>query len=135
MSRIAHLHSVQIRSQSNPHADLPQGIQMFAQLIVDGTIVQQTAPVDSENSQSHPSWNVKFECKVPPQVLIFRVAIMRKTERAIRLLGSTEIAQGEALSSGEQQKPLHVQMLKVNLDAHRQLVVAGMIFITFKLAL
>jgi hypothetical protein len=37
---------------------------MFAQLIVDGTIVQQTAAVDSDNVQDHPRWKVKFDCRM-----------------------------------------------------------------------
>jgi hypothetical protein len=40
----------------------------------------------------------------PSYTQIFRLAVMRKTQRGTRLLGSIEIGQGEALFYGEQQK-------------------------------
>lgn len=98
-------------------------MQMFAQLIVNRTIIQQTTPVGSEDAQDHPSWKVKFDCGVfvfplnwlftglipiswdsPPQALTFRVAVMRKTQQGNRLLGFIEIGQDKALSFGEQRK-------------------------------
>ncbi|KAF8137755.1 hypothetical protein K438DRAFT_1786401 [Mycena galopus ATCC 62051] len=80
MSRIAHLCDIEITSLSNPHADLPTGMQMLAQLIT------------------------------------FMVAIMRKTQQGNRLLGSIEIAKDEALTAGEQQKPFHGGLARVNPD-------------------
>ncbi|KAJ6582645.1 CHAT domain-containing protein [Mycena vulgaris] len=118
MSRIIQLHNIRIRSTSNPHDDLPADMKIFAQLLIDGTIVHQTVPVDMEGPQGLLSWKLRFDCPVygsPSFASTFRVAVMRKT-RVNRLLGSVEISRGEALSSGEQKKPLRLPLVKVNLD-------------------
>ncbi|KAJ6599697.1 CHAT domain-containing protein [Mycena vulgaris] len=115
MSRIVQLHNIRIRSASNAHDDLPVEMRMFAQLLVDGTIVHQTVPVDAEVSQGSLSWKLRFDCLVPSYASTFRFAIMRKTQ-VNRVLGSVEVARGEALSSGEHKKPLRLPLVKVNLD-------------------
>ncbi|KAJ7108254.1 hypothetical protein C8R44DRAFT_857772 [Mycena epipterygia] len=126
------IHDIQITSFSNPHLDLPRGMQMVAQLIIDDIIVQQTMPVDAENIQGSSSWTMKFDCDIPPHVLTFLVAILRKGP-VPRLLGSIEISQGDVRSSREQGKrvssvnivkklslmstiALSLPLVKVNLD-------------------
>jgi hypothetical protein len=47
---------------TNPHDDLPGGMKMFAQLIIDETIFQQTLPVVSEQDQK--SWKLLFGCNM-----------------------------------------------------------------------
>ncbi|KAF8142720.1 hypothetical protein K438DRAFT_1784517 [Mycena galopus ATCC 62051] len=64
-STSAHLHDVRVRSMSHPHADLPTAMQMFAQLIVDGSITWQTIPVDSENVQGFPTWKLTKGTDLP----------------------------------------------------------------------
>ncbi|KAF7335069.1 hypothetical protein MVEN_02257400 [Mycena venus] len=91
-------------------------MQMFAQLIVDETIVQQTTPVDGVHTQQSTTWKLKFECDIPQNASTFWIAIMRKAQGIIRLIGFTEIAHGEGLSFGEERKPFHLPVVKVNPD-------------------
>ncbi|KAJ6582667.1 hypothetical protein DFH09DRAFT_1309607 [Mycena vulgaris] len=114
IQHVSNLHNIRIRSASNPHDDLPANMKFFAQLLIDGTIVHQTVTVDMEGPQGSSSWKLRFDCPIP-FASTFRVAVMRKT-RVNRLLGSVEISRGEALSSGEQKKPLRLPLVKVNLD-------------------
>ncbi|KAJ7115240.1 CHAT domain-containing protein [Mycena epipterygia] len=109
------LHDIEITSLSTPHDDLPPGMQMFAQLIVDGVIVQQTMPVDSEDNQDSLSWKLQFDCEIPQDANTFGLAIMREI-RGTRLLGSAEIGQHEVVLFAEQQLPFCVPLVKVNLD-------------------
>ncbi|KAJ7127713.1 hypothetical protein C8R44DRAFT_851098, partial [Mycena epipterygia] len=107
---------IRIQSSSDPHRDLPPGMQMFGQLIVDGTIVQQTLPVSSKGSPNSLSWKLRFDCSVPSHASTFLIAIMRK-HKGNRLLGSIKISRGEALSAGEQQETfVNLPLVKVNLD-------------------
>jgi hypothetical protein len=53
---------IHVSSPVNEHADLPAGMQMFAQLIVDGIIVHQTTPVDLEDTQDSRTWKFLFDC-------------------------------------------------------------------------
>ncbi|KAJ6484105.1 CHAT domain-containing protein [Mycena sanguinolenta] len=115
MFRTIHLHNIRVRSLVNPHADLPTGMQMFAQLMVDGAIIQQTMPVDVDDTQDFFSWKLRFDCDIPSNAPTFRIAIMRKA-LGFRLVGTTEIARGEALSSGEQRNPFRLPIMKVNFD-------------------
>ena len=100
-------------------------MQMFAQLIVDGTIVQQTTPVDmeptpaleGEHTTSSSTCKFKFDCDMfvsilnwtilrliffdsSPHAHNFWIAILRQAQ-GIRLVGSIEISQEEALLLGE----------------------------------
>jgi hypothetical protein len=94
-------------------------MQMFAHVIVDGTIVAQSMPVESEDTKEHADWEVVFDCEVlvstlnwfvmelitsnsPPHAPTFRIAVLRKTQHGIRLLGSIEVGQCHAVLSGEQ---------------------------------
>lgn len=109
-----------VTSPVNEHPDLPTNMQMFAQLVVDETIVQQTTLVDGGRTQDSSTWTFTFDCDVcvsflnrsipqlifsdsPANTPIFSITIMRKAQ-GIRLFGSTEIAHEEALSSGERRK-------------------------------
>jgi hypothetical protein len=111
---------IRVTSPVNEHPDLPTDMQMFAQLVVDETIVQQTTLVDGGHTQDSSTWTFKFDCDVcvsflsrtVPQLIFsdspaytptFWITIMRKAQ-GIRLVGSIEIAHGEALSSGERRK-------------------------------
>jgi hypothetical protein len=51
-----------VTSPVHEHPDLPTDMQMFAQLIVDESIVQQTTPVDGVHNQHSTSWKLKFDC-------------------------------------------------------------------------
>ncbi|KAJ7768883.1 CHAT domain-containing protein [Mycena metata] len=123
MSRIAHLHDICVTSTNNPHPDLPTSMQMFAQLIVDGTIIQQATPVDmeptlaleGEHTTNSSTWKFKFGCDIPPHAHTFWIAILRQGQ-GIRLVGSIEIAQGEALLFGERPEALCLPLVKVNPD-------------------
>jgi hypothetical protein len=39
-------------------------MKVIAQLIVDGTIIQQTMPVDSEYTHDSLSWKLRFDCEM-----------------------------------------------------------------------
>ncbi|KAJ7481802.1 hypothetical protein FB451DRAFT_137500 [Mycena latifolia] len=115
MSKIIHLHSIHIRSLTNPHDDLPTDMQMFAQLIINENIIRQTVPVESE--VSHSSWNLDFGCNIAPDTPVFLVAILRHSKTAgTRLLGSVEIERSEVLELVEANHPFKVTLNKVNLD-------------------
>jgi hypothetical protein len=53
---------IRVTSPVNEHPDLPTDMQMFAQLIVDETIVQQTTPVDGVHTHHSITWKLKFDC-------------------------------------------------------------------------
>lgn len=100
-----------------PHNDLPEDTQIFAQLMVEQKVIQETAPAVPDLSRV--SWKlssgfrmrVLFVRFVEPNkadkswsqrkpASIFTVAIMRHSlTRGIRLLGYTEPNKGEALLS------------------------------------
>jgi hypothetical protein len=46
----------------NPHDDLPGDMKMFAQLIIEENIFQQTLPVASERDQM--GWELGFGCNM-----------------------------------------------------------------------
>ncbi|KAJ7640241.1 CHAT domain-containing protein [Mycena rosella] len=96
------------------HADLPMGMQMFAQLIVEGIIIQQSMPMDLKNTQDSPTWKLVFNCDIPQHVASFQITIMRKSE-GTRLLGSIEIERDQALLAGEKQICIP-PFVKVNPD-------------------
>ncbi|KAF8217547.1 hypothetical protein K438DRAFT_1952436 [Mycena galopus ATCC 62051] len=101
MSNIIHLHDIEIRALDYPHDDLPSDMQMFAQVIVDKHILQQTVPFDPEET-SQTSWKIKIECTIPEHVGTFMFAILRHSKsRGTRLLGFVEIERNEALASAE----------------------------------
>ncbi|KAJ7259411.1 CHAT domain-containing protein [Mycena rebaudengoi] len=114
MSQSIHVHDIQISSLSNPHVDLPMGMQMFAQIICDETIIHQTEPVDTEDSVDL-SWKLSINCEVPSHALTFWIAILRENPGP-RLLGFIAIQQGEAILSAEQQTAFHMQLVPVNSD-------------------
>ncbi|KAJ7479020.1 TPR-like protein [Mycena latifolia] len=90
MSKIIHLHSIQIKALTSPHDDLPADMQMFAQLVINGNNFLQTIPVESKASQS--SWTLDFECNIPQNSAGFALAILRHSKTAgTRLLGSVGI--------------------------------------------
>ncbi|KAJ7470002.1 hypothetical protein B0H11DRAFT_1388670 [Mycena galericulata] len=113
MLRSLHLHSIRVKSLDNPHEDIQPDMPMFAQLIVDGNILKQTETMAPDIAGE--AWKLKFSCKIPTEALIFSVAILRKNQ-GTRLLGSLEIARGEALTHAEQRTPLCQQFAKVNAD-------------------
>ncbi|KAJ7477682.1 CHAT domain-containing protein [Mycena latifolia] len=115
MSKIIHLHSIRVRSLTNPHNDLPADMQMFAQLIISGNIFLQTIPVDSETTES--SWKLDFGCNIPQYSPIFVVAILcHSTTAGTRLLGSVEIGRGEVLGLIEANHRFKIMLNKVNPD-------------------
>ncbi|KAJ7440889.1 TPR-like protein [Mycena latifolia] len=115
MSKIVHLDSIRISSLTNPHDDLPADMQMFAQLIINGNIIQQTIPVESE--ASHSSWSLDFGCNIAPDTSIFLITILRHSKTAgTRLLGSVEIERSEVLDFMEMNRPFKVLLNKVNTD-------------------
>ncbi|KAK6974138.1 CHAT domain-containing protein [Favolaschia claudopus] len=84
------LDELNIESLIYPHEDLPDGMKMFAQLIIEKTIWLQTLAVESEPDGR--SWNVKIECKIPSQVCAFQLAFLRQSKiDGIRLLGYGQI--------------------------------------------
>ncbi|KAJ7463369.1 CHAT domain-containing protein [Mycena latifolia] len=115
MSKIIHLHSIRVRSLTNPHDDLPANMQMFGQLIINGNICLQTVQVDSEASES--SWKLDLGCSIPPYTPGFLIAILRHSKTAgTRLLGSAEIGRGEVLALVEANRSFKIMLNKVNLD-------------------
>ncbi|KAJ6471581.1 CHAT domain-containing protein [Mycena vitilis] len=115
MSRIIYIHNIRVRAPIDPHLDLPAGMKMFAQLIGNGIILKQTVPTYREDNQDAPMWKFKFDCEVPPHMLTFTIAVVRKYQ-GTRLLGSFKIIRGEALTFGEERKPLRSLLVKVNPD-------------------
>ncbi|KAJ7474997.1 CHAT domain-containing protein [Mycena latifolia] len=114
MSKIVHLHSIHVRSLTNPHSDLAADMQMSSQLIINGNIFLQTVPVDSEASKS--SWKLDFGCHIP-DTPVFLVTILRHSNTAgTRLLGSVEIARADILELVEANHSFKVMLNKVNLD-------------------
>ncbi|KAJ7603305.1 hypothetical protein FB45DRAFT_882002 [Roridomyces roridus] len=85
---------IHVKSTINEHPDLPAGMKMFAQLVVNNVIIQQT---------------------VPANVTTFYITILREAQ-GVRLLGFAEIAQGsnEDLAFGEEQKPFQLPLTRVN---------------------
>ncbi|KAF8214780.1 hypothetical protein K438DRAFT_1749867 [Mycena galopus ATCC 62051] len=116
MSKIIRLHSIRVKSLTNPHDDLPAGMQMFAQLIIKEHIFHQTVAVDWEESQD--SSTLDFRCNIPSHASTFSVAILRVSETlGTRLLGSIEVARDEAIATVESnQCVLHLEVNKVNPD-------------------
>ncbi|KAJ6543358.1 CHAT domain-containing protein [Mycena vulgaris] len=110
-----HLRDIQVTSFSNPHPDLPTATQIFAQLIVDGVIVDETMSVDSEDSADSLIWELRFEGEIPLAALEFSVAILRETHGP-RLLGYAEIVPHDSVLSEEEQSPLRVPLVNVNTD-------------------
>ncbi|KAJ7233553.1 CHAT domain-containing protein [Mycena rebaudengoi] len=109
------LHSICITSLTNPHADLPGDMKMFAQLIVEDNIFLQALPVASEDNQM--SWKLGFGCKIPPHASTFSVTILRESEtEGTRLLGYVEIGRGEVVESVESKKSFQLKCNKVNPD-------------------
>jgi hypothetical protein len=53
---------ISITSPIDEHPDLPTDMQMFAQLIVDEIIIQQTTPVDGVHTHNSTTWKLKFDC-------------------------------------------------------------------------
>ncbi|KAJ7651899.1 CHAT domain-containing protein [Mycena rosella] len=107
------LKSIDIKSLVNPHQELPPDIQIFAQLMIDGNILEQTEAMGWEISEE--SCSLKFECMVPIDAPVFSVAIMRSNP-CTRLLGSVEISRGDALVSVEHRSALCLPLGKVNPD-------------------
>ncbi|KAJ6459113.1 CHAT domain-containing protein [Mycena vitilis] len=113
--RIIHIHSIRVNSLVHPHTDISSDMQMLAHLIIDGNIVKQSDTVMPEASGI--SWKLKFDCKIPSDALVFSLAVLRKNlPSGSRLLAHAEIARGEALTLGEQKKPLILQLIKVDPD-------------------
>ncbi|KAJ7815149.1 CHAT domain-containing protein [Mycena leptocephala] len=111
MPRIVHLHDIEIKPLSLPHADLPADMQIFAQLIVDKHIILQTVPLNTEPGQNF--WRIKPACIIPERAENFIIAIMRHSKSlGTRLLGSIEMGRGEALTYGE----IRNYLMKVNFD-------------------
>jgi hypothetical protein len=51
-----------VKSPSNPHRDLPDDTEIFAQLIIDERIVFQTLPM--KKNTGHQSWNLGVDCQM-----------------------------------------------------------------------
>ncbi|KAJ7124221.1 CHAT domain-containing protein [Mycena epipterygia] len=114
MSKIIHVHDIRLESETDHHDDVPPDMKIFAQLIVDGTILWQTAPVLEE---SRNSWKLEFDCEVPIHTISFLIAIMRISEtRGNRILGSIAIVKEDVLVSLEQKTDLSWPLTKVNPD-------------------
>ncbi|KAF7336913.1 hypothetical protein MVEN_02127600 [Mycena venus] len=115
MSRILHLHDIEIKSLSHPHNDLPLDTQMFAQVIVNKYIFLQTMLANTEPSRD--SWKLKPDCKIPEHAPSFLVAILRYSKtKGIRLVGYIRVKREEAMMSGEQNISLCLDLMKVNID-------------------
>ncbi|KAJ7233540.1 CHAT domain-containing protein [Mycena rebaudengoi] len=103
LETVIQLHSIRVTSLTNPHADLPVDMKIFAQLIVGDQIFLQTLPAASEDNQM--SWKLGFGGKIPPHAPTFSVTILRQSEsQGTRLLGYVEIGRGEVLGSVESKK-------------------------------
>ncbi|KAJ7622289.1 CHAT domain-containing protein [Roridomyces roridus] len=103
---------IHISSLSNPHADLPPGIHLFAQLIVEDLIINETMAVTSETDQN---WTLTFTCDLPEDTTAFCITILG-IARCSRLLGSVKITRDEAFLHAEQQKSFSAPLAKVNSD-------------------
>ncbi|KAJ7277231.1 hypothetical protein C8J57DRAFT_1581528 [Mycena rebaudengoi] len=115
LKKVIQLHSIRVTSLTNPHADLPGDMKMFAQLIVEDNIFLQALPVASEDNQM--SWKLGFGCKILPHASTFSVTILRESEtEGTRLLGYVEIGRGEVLESVESKKSFQLKCNKVNPD-------------------
>ncbi|KAF7366555.1 CHAT domain-containing protein [Mycena sanguinolenta] len=103
-------------SSTNPHNDLPGDMKMFAQLIIEENIFQQTLPVVAENNQM--GWKLAFGCNIPPNALTFSVAVLCQSEtKGTRLLGYIEIGPDEVLASVEENSStIQLKLNKVNPD-------------------
>ncbi|KAF8175497.1 CHAT domain-containing protein [Mycena galopus ATCC 62051] len=108
-----HLDNIHVKSLVNPHADISPDMPIFAQLILDGKIVKQSETITPEVSGD--SWKLQFDYKMPPEALMFSVAILRRN-LGTRLLGHAEIMKREALTSQQQKKPVILQLNNVNPD-------------------
>ncbi|KAJ7267932.1 TPR-like protein [Mycena rebaudengoi] len=91
-------------------------MKMSAQLIVEENIFLQTMPVASEHDEM--SWNLTFECNIPPHAVVFSVAVLRQSEReGTRLVGYVEIGQDQILGSVESNMcTFKLKLNKVNPD-------------------
>ncbi|KAF7366233.1 hypothetical protein MVEN_00500600 [Mycena venus] len=109
------LHGLRVTSLTNPHDDLPRDMKMFAQVIIEENISQQTLPVASEQGQR--SWKLGFDCNIPPHARTFLVTALRhsKTE-GIRLLGHAEMTREEIVRSAESNLSFELELNKVNPD-------------------
>ncbi|KAJ7612189.1 hypothetical protein FB45DRAFT_1009405, partial [Roridomyces roridus] len=115
MPRIVHIRSIHVKSMINEHPDLPAGMKMFAQLVVNNVIIQQTVSVEQEQIGT---WKMEFDYNIPANVTTFYITILREAQ-GVRLIGFAEIAQGpdEGLAFGEEQKPFRLPLTRVNIDA------------------
>ncbi|KAJ7609819.1 CHAT domain-containing protein [Roridomyces roridus] len=112
------MHSIRVTAPAPPgmHPDLPANMQMFAQLLVNGNIIQQTGAVDTEEqSLEAVTWKMKFDCDLPVNIPNFQIAIIRKLG-SVRILGSVSLTWDEAFSFGQVHKPYKMALTKVNND-------------------
>ncbi|KAK6974110.1 CHAT domain-containing protein [Favolaschia claudopus] len=71
------LHELHIESLIYPHEDLPDGMKMSAQLIIDQYIWLHTQLVKSEPSGK--SWKLRVGCNIPAQAAMFQVVFLGHT--------------------------------------------------------
>ncbi|KAJ7613523.1 hypothetical protein FB45DRAFT_1008992 [Roridomyces roridus] len=66
MPRLLYIHRIGVKSMINEHPDLPAGMKMFAQLIVNNNIIQKTVSVEQEQTGTSATWTMNFDCTIPP---------------------------------------------------------------------
>ncbi|KAJ7312280.1 CHAT domain-containing protein [Mycena albidolilacea] len=115
LKKVIQLHSIRVTSSTNPHDDLPGGMKISAQLIIEDVIFLQTLPVASEHDEMN--WKLVLGCTIPLHALTFSVAVLRQSEtEGTRLVGYVEICRGEVLRSVEWNRSFQLQLSKVNPD-------------------
>ncbi|KAK6977327.1 CHAT domain-containing protein [Favolaschia claudopus] len=121
---MSELQTLHVESLEYPHEDLPDGMKMFAQLIIEDYIWLQTLAVDSQSDGR--SWKLRPECS------IFRITLLRQSEMGgTRLLGYTEIQRDRILELETSKIVIHgynpdfvCQLRTVNTDGPAQRLTA-----------
>ncbi|KAK6974118.1 CHAT domain-containing protein [Favolaschia claudopus] len=109
------LQELHIESLIYPHEDLPDGMKMSAQLIIDQYIWLHTRLVKSEPSGK--SWKLRVGCNIPAQPAMFQVVFLRHSEMdGTRLLGHAALQRDNIVKLARSKTSFECLLNTVNSD-------------------